>query len=140
MTCCRCTITLTLLERIDVVLKCCCCSRRAVVMTYWGCIVTLTLQPLTGVAFASLTLKWHRRCIWLVDLTMTHWRVDANGPRCCSQTKEDIYIHTHSGSLKELTVFTLLDSSAPSTHLLVQILVVQGPSRCFLHNLKVVYA
>ena len=31
----------------------------------------------------------------------------------CSETKENIYIYKHSGSFEELTVFTLLDSSAP---------------------------
>ena len=83
---------------------------------------TLALQSHFGVVFSSLTLKWSRPCIWLVDVTMTHWRVDANRHCCCSKTKENIYISKHSGSLKELTVFTLLDSSPPNMYLPAQML------------------
>ena len=82
----------------------------------------MTLQSLTGVVFALLMLKWSRCCISPVDVTMTHRNLDPSWHRCCSKTKENIYIDKHSYFRKELTVFTLLDSSAANTYLSAQIL------------------
>ena len=49
-------------------------------------------------------------------------QVDASWHCCCCKTKENIYINKHSDSLEELTVFTLLDTSATNTYLSEQIL------------------
>ena len=53
---------------------------------------------------------------------MTHRNLDPSWHRCCSKTKENIYIDKHSYFRKELTVFILLDSSAANTYLSAQIL------------------
>ena len=62
----------------------------------------MTLQSLTGVVFALLMLKWSRCCISPVDVTMTHRNLDPSWHRCCSKTKENIYIDKHSYFRKEL--------------------------------------
>ena len=72
---------------------------------------SLALQSITGIAFGSLTLE---RC---TDVLI---QIDAS---YYSKAKENIYINKHSGSLKELAVFALLDSSTPNTHLLTQVFV-----------------